>query len=302
MKTNTLLVFIIFLPILTFAQERTGLSKMLWDRVQNCFDLFEDMDDDGEKDFNKIDDSRNGYLKIWGGFPTCGCECSSTVGAYRGGDGKYTFLQLDEGNCDFQIEMSSNRELKEVLPEGFGLQDFLYTSMDTKLVRPAFVLKVEIPRVGTDTKVSLVLVPFGLGASGSQGLTYGHRLPDGYVNTKHVGRLAGLAKNMKDPQTMDHILAGNFKRISNEDKTLLDEVMVEDSEVYLKTPKEVQDWLLYLKKVYEIQKGLKYDAIILGWDRQKSRFYIKSKQEKGPKQEQTFREFLSKGFYWGFMC
>ena len=92
MKFLIRLLFML-IPIIGMGQNKNTLSKMLWDRVGVCFSNFEDMDEDGSPDFDKIDDSKNGYLKISGSFPTCGCTCASAVAAYKNAAGSYTALR-----------------------------------------------------------------------------------------------------------------------------------------------------------------------------------------------------------------
>jgi len=94
MKIQTIILTLLF-PALSFGQKSTSLSEQLWSRVKFCYDMFEDNDEDGKPDFKKIDDSKNGYLKIFGVTPPCGCACNATVGAYKQKDGKYSFLQSD---------------------------------------------------------------------------------------------------------------------------------------------------------------------------------------------------------------
>ena len=65
---NILLFFVIVIPSLVCGQKQETLSGILWGRVNNCYSMFEDMNDDGVLDFNKIDDSQNGYLKISGSW------------------------------------------------------------------------------------------------------------------------------------------------------------------------------------------------------------------------------------------
>lgn len=132
--TKILSIFLIILPLLGHGQTQNPLSNILWDRVNHCYSQFEDMDEDGLPDFDKVDDSRNGYLKIWGEWPTCGCGCSSTVGAYKNSQGAYTILQSDQANCSWERKLSSNRELSDILPESFGIQSFSSTPIEETLI------------------------------------------------------------------------------------------------------------------------------------------------------------------------
>ncbi len=138
-----------------------SLKEELWREVWSCNSNFEDMDALDMR--NVIDDTRNGYLRVWGEYPTCGCACNSTVGAYKDHDGFYTFLKEYTESCASMTHISSNRLLSEVLPEGFGMQTFIPSADKLPQTDIAlFTLNVTIPRKGTDTNVALELLPLGM--------------------------------------------------------------------------------------------------------------------------------------------
>lgn len=160
MRTTLFFLIAIFLSTAGFAQKT--LSQQLWDQVQDCYNHFEDMDDDGKPDYDGIDDSRNGYLKISGSWPTCGCGCATTVAAFKDNAGKYTFLKKSESNCNWEHIISSNRPMEEILPEGFGIKSFITNEEIPSVENAIFYYDMEIPQFGTDTKISIYLIPFGL--------------------------------------------------------------------------------------------------------------------------------------------
>ncbi|MBN1638701.1 MAG: hypothetical protein JW866_07030, partial [Ignavibacteriales bacterium] len=164
MKTQLLVITIFFLTIIVYGQQSKNLSEQMWERVQPCYSMFEDYDEDGKIDYDElIDDSKNGYLKISGSYPTCGCSCTHTVGAYKGNDGKYTFVEEEEWTCSWTKTISSNKDLSEIFPNNFGINTFIPRAENTIDNNVAlFYLDIEIPRVGTDTEVSIKVIPFGL--------------------------------------------------------------------------------------------------------------------------------------------
>ncbi len=98
---KTSIIFIVFLiAVPSYAQQKT-MSEQLWDRVQNCYKMFIDdkYGDEEENYANVIDDSNNGYLKVSGSFPTCGCSCESIVGAFRKDDNTFLFLEENIWSC-----------------------------------------------------------------------------------------------------------------------------------------------------------------------------------------------------------
>ncbi len=138
-----------------------ALKEELWREVGGCNMNFEDTDALDMR--NVIDDTRNGYLRVWGEYPACGCACSSTVGAYKDHYGFYTFFKEYTESCSYMTDVRSNRLLSEVLPEGFGMQTFI--SSTDKLPQTdiaLFTVNIAIPRKGTDTNVALELLPLGI--------------------------------------------------------------------------------------------------------------------------------------------
>jgi len=292
-------IILILIPIFGYGQTTSSLSKMLWSRVENCHSMFEDMNDDGKPDFEKIDDSKNGYLKISGGWPTCGCSCSSTVGAFKNQKGEYVLLQSDEVLCSWEKNNSSNKVLKDILPVNFGIKSFISQQIIDKVNKSIFYLDIEIPRVGTDTKVKIELIPFGLKAEGNEIICYEYRENEQNSNCKSLYRLKDIANDIKDNNTIELLLSGDFDKISQTDNNVINKAIGNDFSRF-ESKEEIQLYLIELKQIYDIYLMLESMELILGWNRQESRFFIK---EKGDKPEKvTFKGFLSRNNYWSPMC
>ncbi|GAB5554542.1 MAG: hypothetical protein Sapg2KO_41330 [Saprospiraceae bacterium] len=258
--------------------------------------MFEDMDDDGVLDFDQIDDARNGYLQISGSWPTCGCSCSSTVGAYKNSKGDYTFLQSDQVICDWERKISSNRPIEDLLPEGFGIHSFTSEPVEDQLNGSAFFLDFEIPRKGTDTKVKLELIPFGLFVKGDQLIGFGYKQQQPY---KRFHGIRKIAANLENVATMDHLLNGRFDKISLADQQLIQNQINKEG-IGFNTQSELRESLIMLENIYEIYKQLETTELTLGWNRTESRFFIKGKGEELEKQ--SFIDFLLTSPYWDVMC
>ena len=293
---NILLFFVIVIPSLVCGQKQETLSGILWGRVNNCYSMFEDMDDDGVLDFNKIDDSQNGYLKISGSWPTCGCSCNSTVGAYKNSEGKYVILQSDQVECSWERKISSNLELKEVLPIDFGINSFTSEHIDSESDYSVFFIDIEIPRIGTDTKVKIELVPFGLRPKGENLICFGYKVEKPY---KFLYGIRNVAKGISDPNTISYLLNGSFDKISSSDNTLISKLLGPEDDRF-ESMEELSEYLKELKNTYDLYCKLKTNELILGWNRNESRFFIKGTGEKIP--EISFREFLINNSYWSWMC
>lgn len=293
---NFILILIVIIPSIGFGQTPKTLSEILWSRVNNCYSMFEDWDDDGVPEFDKIDDSKNGYLKISGSWPTCGCSCSSEVGAYKNGNREYIILQSDRVECSWERKVSSNKDLKSVLPLNFGINQFTSEEIDWKNDYSIFYVDVEIPRIGTDTKVRIELVPFGLLPQGENPICFEYKQEK---PNKSLHGIRNVAKEMSDENTINYLLEGSFEKISSEDNQLISkEIGTDDSR--FKSIAEIQEYLLHLKTVYDIYSGLKTNELIFGWNRNESRFFIKEEGERLP--QISFVEFLIDNKYWSWMC
>ena len=297
---NILLIFFILTTSLGFSQTQKSLSELLWERVNTCYSRFEDMNDDGKPDFEKIDDSQNGYLKVWGGWPTCGCSCSSTVGAYKNNEGHYIYLQSEEFNCSWTKESSSNKSMEEIMPDNFGINSFSSQTITDNLETPGFFIAYEIPRVGTDTHVEIELVPFGLKPSGRNAICYSYKQEE--YNSRNWTNLKGIkdiAEEIGSSTTLEFILEGGFEKINSEDDKIISKSIGSGYDEF-KTRTDLQNILKELKLVYEIYNQLEYTELTLGWNRDESKFYIKDNGSISRKQ--TFREFLIENDYWSPRC
>lgn len=289
-------IFLFLIPIMIFGQAKKTLKEKLWERVKPCFSMFEDMDDDGTLDFDQIDDARNGYLQISGEWPTCGCSCSSTVGAFKNSRGEYTFLQSDAVVCDWERRISSNRPIEDLLPEGFGIHAFTSGPIEDHLNGSAFFLDVEIPQKGTDTKVKLELIPFGLSVKGDQIIGFEYKQQQPYKSFRGIRKIAA---NVEKEATIDHILNGDFEKISVADQQLIQN-QIDIEGIGFNSQSELRDALIMLENIYEIYNQLKTKELTLGWNRMESRFFIKRKGK--PVEKESFINFLLKNPYWDVMC
>lgn len=296
MKSIILILAVLF-PSMGFGQTQKILNEILWSRVNSCYSMFEDMDNDGIPDFNKIDDAKNGYLKISGSWPTCGCSCSSEVKAYKNSSGDYVILQSDQVECNWERRTSSNQDIIELLPNGFGINNFTSEPVIGEKDYSLFYFDVEIPRIGTDTKVKIELIPFGLFPNGEKLICFEYQQQEN--NIKSLYEIPNIVKGMSDTESINYLLDGSFDKISPIDTQLIsNEIGIYDNQ--FRSMEEMREYLIQLKNVYDVYCKLKTDELILGWNRNESKFYIKGEGEKIP--QITFREFLINYRYWGWLC
>ena len=289
---KTIYVFLsLFIAVNIFGQESNkSLSQQLWDKVTPCFKVINKLSHgnwDWKKDFDStvIDDSKSGYLHVFVTYPTCGCTHGHTVGAYTNKDGGYTFLERETWDCDFIFKMFSNRPLKNILPEGFGVKDFMPKLNSKGITQAFYYVDVDIPRKGTDTKLTIELIPFGANFKSRDILLYEYP-GNTSENSKNLDySIMNIAKGVKNVQTIQYLLNEEYAKIS-----LTDMKIINDNIDRFESITELTVHLKIIKQAYDLSTLIEYKSCILDWDVEKSRFFLKEKvkAEKLP----SFRDFL----------
>ena len=182
-----------------------------------------------------------------------------------------------------------------------------------------FYVDVDIPRKGTATKLTLKTIPFGKIIKQNEIICYKHYFSEyGSANDyelffaeKEINcgyffepgpesklRIHSLITGIKDAQTLQYILDGQFDKINKNDSELIKEY-VELIEEYAQIIKQKAELIpekclianiKYLKEIYDAYMLIEFKSIILDWDVNKSRFYIKSKIKAG--KVLSFHDFL----------
>ncbi|MBN2776763.1 MAG: hypothetical protein JXR36_03930 [Bacteroidales bacterium] len=294
-KIALLFVLLISLKPL-YSQNSDNLKTLLWSKVQNCYSMAEEPIEDY---FDIIDDAKNGYLHIEGGWPACGCNCAHTVGAFTNADGTYTILEREFWECDFVNEIKSNRNIEDVFPENFGITTFIPNAKIRLKKNALFYLDVEIPRHGTDTKVMIKLIPFGLIIKGENCLSYGYREYDDFRNCKSVSAIKSICDKISSEKVIINLLNSDYQNIGEADMSVIQEYIGDDFSRF-ENIQEITIYLKLLKNAYDLYSSMQHQAVILSWDVQKSRFYIKEKLESPVKM--SFIQFLKTQIYWSPMC
>ncbi|MCB9195049.1 MAG: hypothetical protein H6598_02390 [Flavobacteriales bacterium] len=285
------------------SHSQNSLSGKLWDRVKSCNSALEDMDDDGKTDYEVIiDDSKNGYLKIGGSYPTCGCSCESTAGAFKTAKGEYVLIDETSWSCGWINEITSNRDLKQLFPKELEETIIPFKEDPSTLDRSIFYLDIEIPQFGTDLKVEIKLIPIGLKIpSKGSALSYYYSQED-HIDTYASYQLEGLVRDSEDSLTIQHLMDGNYDLIISQDMELINGMIKKNDydDSRFATIDDISEELNKVKRIYEYSTLLKYDQLVLGWDKQKELFYIKSKT--AVTRKLTFKEFIEESIFWSPMC
>ncbi|QLG45378.1 hypothetical protein [Costertonia aggregata] len=239
-----------------------------------------------------IDETNNGYLKIESVEEGCGCYYETTVAAYKQYDGGYTVLKKYCDACGWQKVFSASRNLKNVLPKDFGLADFIPKANTLHLEKQfkTFYLEAEIPKKGTDTKLDLTFIPFGIKIK-----AYDTSISlEGYDLTnsegqKYHGDLRYLIYNVTDTKTLNHIISGEIEKINTADQQLIYKVIGEEKAY--QSFEILSTIFKQLEQYYNLSKNIEYKSVVLGWNRKTGRFFIKEKI-KNQSQHQTLHDFL----------
>ncbi len=294
MPKRLIYLFTFIIPYIGFTQTKSELSQLLWNNVQACYSNLEDLESK-TSDVKIIDDSKNGYLYISGSYPTCGCNCSSSIGAYKDVNGNYTLLQSDYSGCDWMKKTTSNRLLSEILPEDFGIKSFTTKDIVTDSISPLFYVEFEIPQLGTDTNVNLNLVPFGMKIKEDELICYEY---SEYKSEKtSYYNIMELIRSLTDKNSLVSILSGNFKIIDKADIELI-EKSIEKKQFLSKN--DIQEQLKTLKKVYDVYIQIECTNLTLSWNRKTAKFEIKQLGKKQTKE--TFNDFLLNNLFWTALC
>lgn len=300
MKKKIKLIIILFISFHVYGQENKKLSEALWERAQNCYAMFEDSDGDGKVDYDEIiDDSKNGYLKVSGTYPTCGCTCESTIAAYKTNSDTYVFVDKNSWNCSWRKNITSSKSLNKIFPFDFESDGFFSKKIENARHHATFYLDIEIPKTGTDTKVSIKMIPFGLHIKSTKNIEFGYSEALGYSSISHYPTLIyNIVKDLQDEETLNHLLNSRFDEISNHDMKLINESVNDKN--YFKNNVELIKYLKELKCKYDLYTKIKHESLVLGWNREKGIFYIKTKGS-SPKKV-SFLNFLKTAEYWSAMC
>ena len=299
-KKTTVLAFFVFASIACAQTMKEGLFNM----VSKCYNAWEKAkaegwaSDDAElKDCGYGDityDIPNGYVETSGitdAEPPFMNECEAKAAAFKDAKGKYTYVKYEQYYCRYYEESTASRDIKDVMPEGFGLDSFVGHHVE-KPSTVSFLLTFDIPKIGTEMDIHLKILPFGLAPNDVNGLTYKQTRKDSEFGEPLL-RFREIATHV-DNATLLLAAEGKYDKIPPQQKQIFDNTINTIKEFgYGKV--STKDILLIakdLKKMYDIYSSLECVKMTLKWNKQTARFEIKSKGPKPPAYS-TFKEFLT---------
>lgn len=287
---NRKLVTLFFLCGASMVNAQT-MKETLLELASECHNAWkgeEDVDENGNKiEYGSIMlDVPNGYVETSGGWPTCGCGCKVEAAAFKDINNQYTYLKYEEWNCSDYGKSSSTRDIKEIMPEGFGLETFTDYHIECP-IGYSFQVKFNIPRSGTEMEVVLGVLPLGSVPNDVNGLTYESTTE--FNTTPALSCVSQLSWYKEiDENTYMMLLEGKYDDVPANQKKDIDKILSSNKV----RSKELCLCLMDLKAIYDIYQSMDCVNMVLKWNKQTSRFDIKTKGERASKC--TFYEFLKK--------
>ncbi len=108
-----------------------------------------------------------------------------------------------------------------------------------------------------------------------------------------------LAKDGKNNDLLNKLLHQNIVDLSSEEQAVITKLRKKTSYGEMSV-EDLQYQIDKIKLAYTYYSKIKYDSVLLGWDRRKGRFFIKEKYD--AEQRMNFVEFLQKSKYWIPSC
>jgi len=291
--------------ICSLQSQKTTLSDLLWKEAigqlvetdsdwAQSGDHLTEMSLEEESRITITDDSVNGYLRIYYEDEGCGCPFETIVAGYKAADGNYTSLKTYWSGCEYSMTLFSNQDLTSILPEDFDLHTFLPKSKENEyqITSSVFYLDAEIPQKGTDTQIDLTYIPFGIHmVPDDRILSYGYEevWEQGVSNFLYSGALQNMLLKITDENTLVCILEKSMEDVIPEDRKIIEKLLGEGKN--FQSIDVLASQIQKLKIIYEISKDIKYKSVILGWNRDEARFFVKEKIENDAL-EMSFLKFI----------
>jgi predicted house-cleaning noncanonical NTP pyrophosphatase (MazG superfamily) len=280
-----------------------SLKQKLWDFSSACHKAIRqgyedsyDKEPESLKDYCNtcIDDSGNGYLFIEGSWPTCGCSCHSEIGAFRTSQGNYSLIKYESWPCSNRFGVYSTENIVDIMPENLGLQSFNLQTQNDSI--NYFHLEMEIPRIGTNTKVKLRLFPIGQVGIGTTGISY--NTESSKIIYPQLYSLDDIIEALGNEQHLNTLMTRELNELPEIVKEKLLSELGESSA--FKTVEELMIKLRFIRNIYNKYISLQYDEMILSWNRGEGRFYVKEKL--GSPSKMSFYEFIKNANYFSYAC
>ncbi len=280
-----------------YKQSKYDLKELLWSSIQSTLE-YTDSKGNIDRFITVIEDVKNGYLKVSGEFPPCGCPISETVAAFKDTKGNYTFLEEETEGCNWKYQLSSNTNLTAILPENFGIKTFIPTLKNNVTEQAFFYLEIDIPRHGTETKVRLKVIPIGMQVKSTNLLVYTISEDTEKTRLTNLKSWHQLILDLSE-EGINLIYKNKCKNLSKNNQEKLQKYLQKNNEASIKT---FHKNLVKIKEIYDFYCQIKHKSILLKWDKTTTRFYIKERGDEV--KPMSFQQFLRSDIltYWSPQC
>ncbi len=256
------------------------IEELLKKGIKTCNDLF-----DGERPQEYVFDKKNAYAHVAGGYPTCGCPCSSTTTVFVGAGKQRNQWTYETEGCNQIFKNTSNQDLKKILPldllKEFGLNKKAAPSYGVFYVEPT------LPQKGTTVSLEIKVTPLGIMEECGSPICLS--LPGGSLERK-VSLVDYLKEWFKKPEaaSMAKVYLEKNKIPEEISKELIEFEVSRYSNRKPSAEKVLKD-LKYVQNIYEMSQSLQFSKIDLRWNKKKNQFEIKKKY---PIKKKSFKDFF----------
>lgn len=240
----------------------------------------------------KVEDLKNGYLKVSGYQDASCCGFAKAVAVFKTSKNRYVTLVRNEAErCNFTYSIETNNNLIEILPKELRISSFIPKG-DASL----FYFDIEPPQKGTDVAVNLKPVPFGIKNTNKN--PFNHEINEGIEDFSFF---RDFVLKLKDSSTLKSVLEKKFNTIDKEELSLITDKIGKNNPNYSDWNLDIVSAKLHkLYKIYQDFEARKYDAFVLGWNKDVGKFYIKEKVNK--QKSISFYQFLKDNKFWEAIC
>ena len=149
--------------------------------------------------------------------------------------------------------MSASDSLHKIFPINFEAEGFFQSKIEYNSPSASFYLDIEIPRKGTDTKVTIKTIPLGLNIKSEKNIEFGYT-EQRSANWQQLYQIRKIANKINNNLTIKYLLDGSLDKISSADKDLIYSTIGNDDDKFKSIETLVQTFQELSKNINYILK------------------------------------------------
>lgn len=285
-STSFVLIILFCYSIASFSAGKS-LKEQLKHAISECQQTNANDEESPSTSESFVLDYKNGYAHVVGdGGSPGGCGCSSTAAAFIDSKQLPVIIEYHTEPCSWRKEIRSSLPMNQLLPKNlnaeFGLQKIPIEKIDL------FYVSIDLPRKGIEIKIQLHLMPIGIRKKCENSVCIG------------LGPVAS-GKSERELYYIDFVLEGSnvgkvFEKVAKGLPIPTNETLEANLNRHEKNLLELQSDLKYLYEIYKLQETVKYDSLVMKWDKSSSRFETVRRIERKPK---SFSDFMRSKVLYG---